>query len=107
MNLSLYDDSKYKLAVSRLSAHVNNKDIFRLEKRNTGIGIKVCGDLSKKCIVILIIKIVFLIQQFVKVLVSQAQNSLVQFLRTVILKMLIYILVILKMFLLKEISQRN
>lgn len=48
MYLSQYDDIKLELAISNLSKHVNNKDIFILEKKNIGIGPKIQGDLSKK-----------------------------------------------------------
>ena len=48
MYLTQYDDITLELAVSNLSNHVNNKDVFMLEKKNIGIGAVIIGDLSKK-----------------------------------------------------------
>lgn len=48
MDLSLYDDNKYELAIDILSKHVKNKDVFTLETSNIGNGLEIRGDLSKK-----------------------------------------------------------
>lgn len=48
MNLSIYSDEECILAAEELSKHVNGKEIFSLQMPNTGLGISVTGDLSKK-----------------------------------------------------------
>ncbi|PWJ50490.1 pentapeptide repeat-containing protein [Faecalicatena contorta] len=48
MNLPIYSENEYLLAVDRLALHVNNKDIFSVSKQNGGVGLTISKDLSKK-----------------------------------------------------------
>ena len=48
MYLSQYDDINLEVAVSNLSDHVNNKDVFMSVKKNIEMGTVIKGDLSKK-----------------------------------------------------------
>ena len=48
MNLPSCSENEYLVAVDRLSAHVNNKDIFSTSKQNGGVGLTISKDLSKK-----------------------------------------------------------
>lgn len=48
MDLPSYSQKEYLSAVDALSKHVNAKDIFKRQQSNTGIGITISEDLSRK-----------------------------------------------------------